>query len=30
VSLRDAGASDEDVQRIGWGNAAELYGLSGS
>ncbi len=22
--LRDAGASDEDVRRIGWDNAAEL------
>ncbi|MGD9497811.1 MAG: amidohydrolase family protein [Armatimonadota bacterium] len=25
--LRAAGASEEDTRRIGWGNAAELYGL---
>ncbi len=27
--LREAGASDEEIARIGWQNAAELYGLNG-
>ncbi len=27
--LRAAGATDDDIRRIGWQNAAELYGLGG-